>query len=155
MGRLKFTMNKKEKEGKIYAANPIDISVGSKLREKRRGAGMSQDQLAQRVGLTFQQIQKYEKGANRISCSKIYQFAEVLNVPVSHFFEGLEAKYVPKDSYNYQFADNESEDQEKYHSDIEKTQLHDLTAMFLKLKNRELREHVLNLVSCLSRITLQ
>lgn len=67
----------------------VDIHVGNRLRLRRRQLGMSQERLAYGLGLTFQQIQKYERGANRISASKLYEAARCLKVPVSHFFDGL------------------------------------------------------------------
>lgn len=70
--------------------NPVDIYVGGRLRLKRTLAGFSQERLGDRVGLTFQQIQKYEKGANRISASRMFQFARVLDVAPAWFFEGIE-----------------------------------------------------------------
>ncbi|MGB0682583.1 MAG: helix-turn-helix domain-containing protein [Magnetovibrionaceae bacterium] len=69
--------------------NAVDIHVGSQLRQRRLLQGMSQEQLGVAVGLTFQQIQKYENGANRISASRLWEFAEILAVPVSYFFEGI------------------------------------------------------------------
>ena len=70
----------------------IDRHVGGRLRMRRILLGMNQSQLGKAVVLTFQQIQKYENGANRISASKLYHFARVLGVTVSFFFEGVEPK---------------------------------------------------------------
>lgn len=69
--------------------NPIDAHVGARLRLRRTLAGMSQTELGAKIGLTFQQIQKYEKGANRIGAGRLYQFADILGVPPSFFFDGL------------------------------------------------------------------
>lgn len=74
--------------------NPVDVHVGNRLKLRRTMIGMSQDKLGQTVGLTFQQIQKYEKGANRIGASRLYQFATILDVPPAWFFEGLEGQPV-------------------------------------------------------------
>ncbi len=68
--------------------NPIDKYVGSRVRMRRIMLGMSQEKLGEALSLTFQQIQKYEKGTNRIGASRVQQIAEVLQVPVSFFFEG-------------------------------------------------------------------
>jgi transcriptional regulator with XRE-family HTH domain len=65
----------------------IDVKVGRKVRARRSLLGLSQTELANHVGITFQQVQKYEGGKNRISASRLYQFAEILSVPVSYFFE--------------------------------------------------------------------
>ena len=68
----------------------VDVHVGKRVRHRRWLIGMTQQQLAQQVGIKFQQIQKYETGANRISASRLWDIAEALEVPVSFFFEGLE-----------------------------------------------------------------
>jgi transcriptional regulator with XRE-family HTH domain len=70
--------------------HPVDCHVGRRVAEKRRSRGFNQTDLGKAVGLTFQQIQKYENGSNRISASKLWDFAAFLNVPVSYFFDGLE-----------------------------------------------------------------
>ncbi len=69
--------------------DPIDVHVGSRVRLRRTLLGMSQEKLGNAVDLTFQQIQKYERGANRIGSSRLYQLANVLDVPVSFFFDDL------------------------------------------------------------------
>ena len=69
--------------------NPIDVHVGSRVRMRRMLIGMSQERLGKELGLTFQQVQKYEKGTNRISASRLYRIAQILGVPVQYFFEDL------------------------------------------------------------------
>lgn len=70
-------------------ANDIDLHLGKRLRRRRRLLGLTQQQLAVTVGVRFQQIQKYECGANRISAARLWQLSEALEVPVSYFFDGL------------------------------------------------------------------
>ncbi len=70
------------------APNPIDKHVGSRVRMRRMMVGMSQEKLGESLGITFQQIQKYEKGTNRIGASRLQQISIVLGVPVAFFFEG-------------------------------------------------------------------
>lgn len=69
--------------------HPVDIHVGQRIRQRRWLAGMTQQQLAERVGIRFQQIQKYETGMNRVSASRLWEIAQALDVPLAHFFEGL------------------------------------------------------------------
>jgi len=68
---------------------PVDVHVGARVRLRRTLLGMSQEKLGEAVGLTFQQIQKYERGTNRIGASRLHQFAQVLDVPVSFFFDDM------------------------------------------------------------------
>src|SRR5579875_3340915 len=71
------------------APDPIDVEVGARIRVRRKFLSLSQQTLAEALGLTFQQVQKYERGANRVSASKLYEIARALQTPVSYFFEGL------------------------------------------------------------------
>lgn len=70
--------------------SPVDVHVGARVRMRRMLIGMSQEKLGESLGLTFQQVQKYEKGSNRIGASRLYQIGSVLGVPIEFFFEGLE-----------------------------------------------------------------
>ena len=72
--------------------HPVDVHVGQRVRQRRWMVGMTQQALAERVGIKFQQIQKYETGANRISASRLWDIAAALEVPVSFFFEGLDGQ---------------------------------------------------------------
>ena len=74
----------------MKAPNPIDVHVGRRVRLRRKELGISQERLAEGLGLTFQQVQKYERGANRVSASKLYEMARVLRVSIGYFFEGLD-----------------------------------------------------------------
>lgn len=70
-------------------ATEIDIHVGSRVRVRRQLLGMSQTQLGEALGVTFQQVQKYERGTNRVGASRLYKISEVLDVPIAFFFDGL------------------------------------------------------------------
>jgi transcriptional regulator with XRE-family HTH domain len=70
--------------------HPVDTYVGKKLWLRRKMLGMSQESVANEVGITFQQVQKYERGINRMSASRLFDFAKVLTVPITYFFEGFE-----------------------------------------------------------------
>lgn len=72
--------------------HPVDVHVGKRIRHRRWLVGKTQQQLAEHVGIKFQQIQKYETGANRVSASRLWDIADALDVPVSFFFEGFEER---------------------------------------------------------------
>ncbi|RKT30773.1 Xre family transcriptional regulator [Roseovarius halotolerans] len=72
--------------------HPVDVHVGKRIRHRRWLVGMTQQQLAESVGIKFQQIQKYETGANRVSASRLWDIADALGVEISFFFEGLESE---------------------------------------------------------------
>ncbi|WP_289297823.1 helix-turn-helix transcriptional regulator [uncultured Reyranella sp.] len=70
-------------------SHPVDAHVGTRMRQRRTLLGMSQTKLGDAVGLTFQQVQKYERGSNRVGSSRLYEFAKALDVPVSYFFDEM------------------------------------------------------------------
>lgn len=84
-----------EKNPRVH---PVDVHVGSRLRQRRRALGMSQQQLARMADMSFQQLQKYEKGHNQLSASKLYTFAALLGVSVAYFYAGLSESEMEVDS---------------------------------------------------------
>src|SRR5918911_3890216 len=78
----------REQSATKKAPNPIDRHVGSRVRMRRMLIGMSQEKLGEALGLTFQQVQKYEKGTNRIGASRLHRITNVLDVPIDFFYEG-------------------------------------------------------------------
>ena len=78
--------------------HPVDVHVGKRIRQRRWMNGTTQQQLAEAVGIKFQQIQKYETGMNRVSASRLWDIAHVLGVPVSFFFEGLDEEAMAQSS---------------------------------------------------------
>jgi transcriptional regulator with XRE-family HTH domain len=75
--------------------NPIDVQVGARVRLRRNMLGFSQEKLGEAIGLTFQQVQKYERGANRIGASRLHELSRVLDVPVSFFFDDMDPVRAP------------------------------------------------------------
>ncbi len=70
--------------------HPVDVHVGRRIRQARMVKGQTQQRLGERLGISFQQIQKYENGANRVGCSRLWEISQILDLPVSFFFEGVE-----------------------------------------------------------------
>jgi len=73
----------------VKVPNPVDVHVGARVRLRRLMMQMSQDRLGEKLGVTFQQVQKYERGANRVSASRLWGMSEILEVPIQYFFEGI------------------------------------------------------------------
>jgi len=82
------------------AANPIDVHVGTRIRLRRKTMKMSQEQLGDQLGITFQQVQKYERGTNRVGASRLWKISQVLQVPIQYFYDGL------KDGISDDISDN-------------------------------------------------
>ena len=121
--------------------NPIDRHVGSRVRMRRMMLGMSQEKLGDALGLTFQQVQKYEKGANRIGASRLQQISQILQVPVSFFFEGAPST---RSERSEGFGEAPSP---AYVSDFLATS--DglaLTKAFVRIKDAKLRRRIVDLV---------
>ncbi len=79
----------KSRRGRGTRIGPIDVHVGARVRKRRTLLGMSQTSLADAIGLTFQQVQKYERGTNRMGSSRLYDMSRVLDVPIQHFFDDM------------------------------------------------------------------
>ncbi|MEL6267041.1 MAG: helix-turn-helix transcriptional regulator [Pseudomonadota bacterium] len=102
-------------------SHPVDVHVGQRVRQRRWMMGMTQQQLAEKVGIKFQQIQKYETGANRISASRLWDVAAALDVQVSFFFEGLDST-MNEDRADDVLADKEALDLVRAYYAIPETQ---------------------------------
>jgi transcriptional regulator with XRE-family HTH domain len=126
------------------APNPVDRYVGSRVRMRRIMLGMSQEKLGEALGLTFQQIQKYEKGTNRVGASRIQQISEVLQVPVSFLFEGGPSGIVR--------ADNAGEEASPaYISDFLATaEGLALTRAFTRIGDAKLRRSIVDMVELIA-----
>ncbi len=122
--------------------NPIDIHVGSRVRLRRMMLSMSQEKLGEHLGITFQQIQKYEKGTNRIGASRLQHIARVLTVPVSFFFE--DAPATPGTELPTGMAEaNSTSHVVDFLSSSEGIQLN---KAFIRIKDAKLRRRVIDLV---------
>ena len=120
--------------------NPIDKHVGSRVRMRRMMLSMSQEKLGDALDLTFQQVQKYEKGTNRIGASRLQQLSNILQVPVPFFFEG-----VPHEPGQHKGTDEAPPP--AYVSDfLATTDGLALTKAFMQIKDAKLRRHIVNLV---------
>ncbi|MBO4957075.1 MAG: helix-turn-helix transcriptional regulator [Rickettsiales bacterium] len=130
------------------ATTSVDEYVGLKLKIKRSALGITQNELGDMTGITFQQIQKYEKGANRIGAGRLYEFATILNVPVSYFFDGYDGKNI-KTALN----DNKIsyETNKSYESNIPDKEVITLIKFFSRIKDKQTRNGIVNLARSLSK----
>lgn len=127
------------------APNPIDVHVGLQVRIRRKELKISQEKLAETLGLTFQQVQKYERGANRISASKLYEIARTLRVPIGWFFEGLTDPSVGRSE------DGGDELGQAFAHDFLMTQEGvDLANLFPRISQRRVRRRLVDLVRALA-----
>lgn len=117
----------------------IDRVVGQRIRWRRRELKLTQERLGELLELTFQQVQKYEKGVNRVSAGRLYEIAGVLGVPVSYFFGGAE-KFLGAEQVD--FAEDDSEP----HAQVMTPEMLELISAFQKIEDISLRKSLLNTV---------
>jgi transcriptional regulator with XRE-family HTH domain len=120
--------------------NPIDLHVGARIRTRRKILGVSQEKLAESLGLTFQQVQKYERGANRVSASKLYEIASALQTQTAYFFEGLAD---PSQAVTATAADGA---EQFVHDFLMTPEGLELAGLFPKIKRGAVRRRILDLV---------
>jgi transcriptional regulator with XRE-family HTH domain len=124
-------------------ANPVDAQVGSRVRLRRMLIGMSQERLGELLGLTFQQVQKYEKGVNRIGAGRLFDVARILGVPIDYFYESVAGQLSGRG-----FSENESSPPVmEFVSSGEGLQL---SLAFMRIKDPKVRKRVLDLVKSLA-----
>lgn len=125
--------------------DPIDVHVGSRVRMRRTLLGMSQEKLGNALGLTFQQIQKYERGANRIGSSRLFKLSRILDVPVSYFFDDM-----PEDSGKR--AKGFAEADGKFEVDkMAKRETLELVRAYYKIRDPKVRKRAFELVKAIAQ----
>lgn len=129
------------KKKKIVPSEPIDLCVGSKIRVCRLLSNLSQSELAEMLGVTFQQIQKYEHGQNRVSASRIYQLSHIFNMPIEFFF----VRDSPRDLHaeNHSYLDDKQDDLMGEKETVE------LIRTYYKIKNIKVRKSFLEMLKSL------
>jgi transcriptional regulator with XRE-family HTH domain len=127
--------------------DPVDIHVGSRIRFNRTEAGLSQETLAEALGITFQQVQKYERGTNRVSASRLYQLALIFNVPIGSFFDGFEEGprrtkrgKAAAEAGKFEWLETEGGDL------MERQETRDLLRLFFSIKSQSVRRNFTKLL---------
>jgi transcriptional regulator with XRE-family HTH domain len=143
------TMERVDRE---HRASPIDVHVGTRVRLRRTLLGMSQEKLGEALGLTFQQIQKYERGVNRIGASRLFDLARVLDVPIGFFFDDMPpemggAGATRSRSSSFGFA----EGQEGFEDDtLHRRETLELVRAYYRITDPSVRKRVFDLIKTLS-----
>lgn len=138
---------KADSVGKKGRASSFDERLGMLLRQRRSLLGLSQEKLAEQVGVTFQQIQKYENGANRISASRLSDFSKVLNTPVELFYSGADS--APGTS-TYGFADNDQASFEGPEDIMKRKETLELIRVYYSIESPKLRKDLFKLVKSMA-----
>ncbi|KAF0114395.1 MAG: XRE family transcriptional regulator [Rhodospirillaceae bacterium] len=133
--------------------DPVDIYVGRRLRLRREILRLSQEQVANAIGVTFQQIQKYEQGRNRVSASRLYDICQVLNIPVTYLFQGLSTESVLQQRTQTQIPAVLQETAAVFEGTgyMERTETLELVRAFWRIPNAKARLELLGLIQLLGR----
>lgn len=131
--------------------HPVDVYVGKRLRMRRTILGMSQEAIGSAIGVTFQQVQKYERGINRMGSSRLYDFSRILGIPISYFFEGydLEAGIAP--TFPAGMAENLPSDFE--HEKLTSRETLEMMRAYYRITDPQVRKRVFELVKSIANQT--
>lgn len=124
----------------MSSPDPVDVHVGQRVRARRKMLGLSQTQLGKELGVTFQQVQKYERGTNRIGSSRLFRLSTALDVPVAYFFEGAQTKLPGYDTE----VDGLDKDA------FERAETQELVEAYYRIADPRVRKKVLGLARLLS-----
>jgi transcriptional regulator with XRE-family HTH domain len=136
--------------GRLKGINPVDQHVGMRVRQRRTLLGLSQEKLGEMLGLTFQQIQKYERGANRIGASRLYDIATVLSVDVGYFFEDMSGEVESRSPRHVAPGFAEPMPSPFDHDPMTRRETLELVRAYYKIENEAIRRRLLDLARSLS-----
>lgn len=136
--------------------NPIDVHVGNRIRLRRTLLGLSQEKLASLLGLTFQQVQKYERGTNRVGASRLWDIGKVLEVPVSFFYEDMDKEVASQSPRMFSLPDSSpvcfAEEIENFDVDpMNRQETLELVKAYYKIQNRKAARHLFELIVSMSK----
>ncbi len=153
-----MTEFKKSSRGRtpLGEPNPIDVHVGKRVRLRRTLLGMSQEKLGELLGLTFQQVQKYERGMNRVSASRLWDISKVLEAPIGFFYEDMDKVVANQSPRMFNTAENAQtilrEDEEECLTDpMQKQETIELVKAYYKIPNRKAAKHLFDMIVALSK----
>ena len=138
--------------------NPIDVHVGNRIRLRRTLLGLSQEKLASMLGLTFQQVQKYERGMNRVGASRLWDISKVLEAPISFFYEDMDKSVASQSPRMFSVSDADAdmlcEDEETFNDDpMQRQETIELVKAYYKIPNRKAAKHIFDLLVAMSKTT--
>ncbi len=154
---MNLTKSKKTSRGRTPSGqpNPIDVHVGNRIRLRRTLLGYSQEKLASMLGLTFQQVQKYERGNNRVGASRLWDISKVLNVPINFFYEDMDRKVAQQSPRVFSAQEGVlsfEENQEEIDMDpMKRQETLELVKAYYRIPNRKAAKYLFNLIITMSK----
>jgi len=160
MNNMALQKSKKSSRGRTPNGqpNPIDIHVGNRIRLRRSILGWSQEKLANMLGLTFQQVQKYERGSNRVGASRLWDIGNVMNVPINFFFEDMDKNVASQSPRVFSAPESDVLKLEEISEDIDmdpmkRQETLELVKAYYKINNRKTAKILFDLIIALSKST--
>ncbi|MCS6932278.1 MAG: helix-turn-helix domain-containing protein [Acetobacteraceae bacterium] len=136
-----------------HRPSPIDVHVGSRVRLRRTLLGMSQEKLGEALGLTFQQIQKYERGVNRIGASRLFDLARVLDVPIGFFFDDMPGETPPPLAHTTRSRlPGMAEAQDGFEDDLHRRETLELVRAYYRISDPAVRKRIFELIKSLAPV---
>jgi transcriptional regulator with XRE-family HTH domain len=126
--------------------NPIDVHVGRRVRLRRTLLGMSQEQLGEALNITFQQVHKYERGSNRVSSSRLWNIAQILDVPVSFFFDDMSEDTMKHSPQRMRSSDTRGDYEENPTDPMARRETLELVRAYYSIKNPNVRKRITEMV---------
>ncbi len=138
--------------------NPIDVHVGNRIRLRRTLLGLSQEKLASLLGLTFQQVQKYERGMNRVGASRLWDIGKVLEVPIGFFYEDMDKEVANQSPRMFSIPDSMPTELAEDNENVDLDPMHrqetiELVKAYYKIGNRKAAKHMFDLIVAMSKTT--
>ncbi|MBR2299178.1 MAG: helix-turn-helix transcriptional regulator [Alphaproteobacteria bacterium] len=154
-------MKEKSLRGRLAEGepNPVDVHVGNRIKWRRKVLNLSQQQMAEKLGLTFQQIQKYEKGLNRVGASRLWDIAQVLNVSMDFFFADMDQSVKGQSPMMLNKDDEETakylkeEGVEMDFDPMKRKETLELVSAYYKINNRKIAKYLFDLIVAMSKST--
>ncbi|WP_426956051.1 helix-turn-helix domain-containing protein [Muricoccus radiodurans] len=140
-----------ERTEREHRPSPIDVHVGTRVRLRRTLLGLSQEKLGEALGLTFQQVQKYERGVNRIGASRLFDLARVLDVPIGFFFDDMPDSLGGSAGFRSRLASGLAEQQEGFEDDtLHRRETLELVRAYYRINEPAVRKRVFDLIKSLA-----
>ena len=141
------------RRGRRAGPHPVDIHVGSRIRMRRTLLGMSQEKLGDALALTFQQVQKYERGANRVGASRLFEISRILDVPVSFFFEEMAPETAALTPYSVDASGREESSEELARDPLAKRETLELVRAYYRIGDPRVRKRMFELTKAVATST--
>ena len=153
VAELQVVPARRGRRGRRPGPHPVDIHVGSRIRMRRTLLGMSQEKLGEALALTFQQVQKYERGANRVGASRLFEISRILDVPVSYFFEDMTPELAALTPYSVDTVSAEETSEEFERDPLAKRETLELVRAYYRIGDPRVRKRMFELTKAVASST--